>query len=72
MTEYEEKMFNNLSTLELGRWMNIKQDRPDLEEFIKVIKKRIDEMDDFIFSDDYKKFKRVLPFKCLIWIMNNN
>lgn len=71
MTEYEEKMFNNLSTLELGRWMNIKQDRPDLEEFIKVIKKRIDEMDDFIFSDDYKTFKRVLPFKTQVWIMNN-
>ena len=66
MTEYETKMFDNLNKLELGTWYRINQERPDLKEFISVIKKRIDEMDDFIFSNDYSKFKRVLPFSEII------
>lgn len=67
LTEYEEKMFNNLNTLtEVNKWYGIKQDRSDLEAFINVIKKRIDLNNDFEFSNDYTMFKRVLPFSSMI------
>lgn len=68
LTEYEEKMFNNLNTLtELNKWFGIKQDRSDLKEFIAVIKKRIDQSGDFEFSNDYTLFKRVHPFGTVIY-----
>lgn len=68
MTDYELTMFNNLNTLtEINKWFGIKQDRPDLEAFIAVIKKRIDLSADFEFSNDYTLFKRVLPFNTVLY-----
>lgn len=73
MTEYETKLFTNLNTLEtLNKWYGIKQDRPDKEDFVNALKKRIHLCGDFEFSNCYQKFRRVLPFNSLLVDWSNN
>jgi len=69
--EYEKEMFNKLCSLDFNTYYTIRHDREDLYKFYVMLKKRIDNFDDFLFSDDYTKFKKVIPFSKFIQTLNN-
>lgn len=62
MTEYQARMFVNLDTLPMQKWYDIDPNRSDYSDFQEMIKLRIDLKDDFTFSEDYKRFKRIESF----------
>jgi len=57
-SEYELEMHQKLLSLHYHVHYRIDPNRPDLEDFIKMLKHRIDVYDDFIFIKDMKFFMR--------------
>lgn len=72
-SDYEIEMFSKLETLPFNTYFPVSPDRKDYDQFIAMVKKRIDIFDDFIFSDDYSKIRRCKPQKEVIKeIMQND
>ncbi len=53
-------MFGKLLTLEYNHYYTIRKDRPDYDDFIVMLKKRIDMYQDFMFTRDYSQFTRII------------
>lgn len=53
---FEEKLLDDLLTLEPNKWFKI-DSRPDYDKFVVAVKMLIDTSYPFVFSGDYKKIK---------------
>lgn len=59
LTKYQKEKFKQLDTLEKLVWLRINPERPDKEEFVEMVKLRIDLHNDFEFSDGYTHIRRI-------------
>lgn len=48
---------------ELNKWYELENSTTPNEILISVLKKRIDEFNDFEFNSDFTQFRRIIPFK---------
>lgn len=73
MEDYEKYMFDNFDKMTINdKWYPFEGEKHDSEKLMSIVKLRIELYGDFIISNNYKTFKKVIPDKEIIKEMSRD